>query len=336
MIRGDLPPDRGGDITVEGYSVRKNRPQARSYLGTCPQYDAIDALNVREHLAFYARIRGVQDVKHNVDAVLNAVGLNDFANRMAIKLSGGNKRKLSLGIALMGNPSAILLDEPSSGMDARAKRIMWKTLKDISPNRSVVLTTHSMEESENLSRRVGIISKKMLALGSTTYLRKQFGNNYHIHIVLESAPNTSDEEMERVKGWLLGMFEGAELEDKSLHGQIKFKVPANAATENRNDVGITRKLADDDTISSASTNSDHKMVATTAIQRTSVNSLFEKFETHKKDLGIMYYNISQTSLEEVFLNIVGKSEAIEEGYEREHQDGVANDGSGKKRWWKRS
>lgn len=256
---------------------------------------------------------------------------------MAIKLSGGNKRKLSLGIALMGNPSAILLDEPSSGMDARAKRIMWKTLKDISPNRSVVLTTHSMEESENLSIRVGIISKKMLALGSTTYLRNQFGNNYHIHIVLDSAPNTSDEEMENVKGWLLGMFEGAELEDKSLHGQIKFKVPANARTGNNNGAARNRKLADDDTINSASINSDEKMVTTTTtLKRTSVHSLFEKFEAHKKELGILYYSVSQTSLEEVFLNIVGKSEAVEEGYEKEHTDGMIGDGSGKKRWWKRN
>lgn len=79
---------------------------------------AMDALTVTEHLQFYARVRGVSDVEHNVRAVIQAVSLQNFASRMAAQLSGGNKRKLSLAIALMGNPAVLLLDEPSSGMDA--------------------------------------------------------------------------------------------------------------------------------------------------------------------------------------------------------------------------
>jgi ABC-type multidrug transport system ATPase subunit len=143
LIRGDSrPSDKASEILVENNSILRHRAKARSYLGVCPQFDAMDQMTAVEHLRFYARARGVADVEHNVDQVIHAVGLAQFKDRMAGKLSGGNKRKLSLGIALMGNPSVLLLDEPSSGMDAASKRVMWRTLSSVSSSRSLVLTTH--------------------------------------------------------------------------------------------------------------------------------------------------------------------------------------------------
>jgi len=103
LIRGDIQPsDRRGEIYVENTSVERHRATARSRLGVCPQVDAKDEMTVVEHLRFYARIRGVDDIEHNVCEVLRAVGLEEYKDRMASKLSGGNKRKLSLGVALMG------------------------------------------------------------------------------------------------------------------------------------------------------------------------------------------------------------------------------------------
>ena len=143
LIRGDArPSDARSDILVKDISILRSRAAARSHLGVCPQFDAMDQMTAIEHLRFYARARGVTDVEHNVDQVLHAVGLAQFKSRMAGKLSGGNKRKLSLGIALMGNPAVLLLDEPSSGMDAASKRVMWRTLSSVSSGRSLVLTTH--------------------------------------------------------------------------------------------------------------------------------------------------------------------------------------------------
>lgn len=143
LIRGDTrPSDRESDVLVEDTSILRHRAAARSHLGVCPQFDAMDQMTAIEHLRFYARARGVADVEHNVEQVLHAVGLAQFKTRMAAKLSGGNKRKLSLGIALMGDPSVLLLDEPSSGMDAASKRVMWRTLSSVSSGRSLVLTTH--------------------------------------------------------------------------------------------------------------------------------------------------------------------------------------------------
>ena len=102
LIRGDIHPQKGGDILVENNSAIMRRAMARSHLGVCPQFDAMDQMTVLEHLQFYARIRGVTNVEYNVKEVVKAVGLQAFSKRMASKLSGGNKRKLSLGIALMG------------------------------------------------------------------------------------------------------------------------------------------------------------------------------------------------------------------------------------------
>lgn len=101
-------------------------------------------MSVQQHLRFYARVHGIQDVAHNVREIMRAVGIEQYASRMASKLSGGNKRKLSLAIALIGNPSLLLLDEPGSGIDAIAKRTMWRVLKSVISGRSVLLTVRNL------------------------------------------------------------------------------------------------------------------------------------------------------------------------------------------------
>ena len=273
MIRGDMRPD-DGDIFVENLSVITNRAGARAHLGVCPQFDAMDQMTVIEHLRFYARVRGVDNVEHNVQEVMRAVGLEPYGNRMAAKLSGGNKRKLSLGVALMGNPTVVLLDEPSSGMDAASKRVMWKTLAAIVPGRCLILTTHSMEEADALASRVGILAKRMLALGTGNYLRQTHGDKYHIHLVLKSAPHSSQEEMDTVKHWIPRTFPGAEVEEKSFHGQIKFNVPSQLG----------------------------------------VSAAFAALEANKEQLGLEFYSVNPTSLEDIFLKIAGEANVAEEGY----------------------
>ncbi|KAI1768569.1 P-loop containing nucleoside triphosphate hydrolase protein [Hypoxylon sp. FL1150] len=305
LIRGDIQPSfNGGDVLVENTSVSRHRAQARAHLGVCPQFDAIDQMTVLEHLRFYARIRGVPDIEHNVRAVLRAVGLEAFSTRMAHALSGGNKRKLSLGIALMGNPSVVLLDEPSSGLDAAAKRIMWRTLHSIVPGRSILLTTHSMEEADALANRAGILAKRMLAMGTTDNLRQRFGDALHVHLVSKTAPHSSQEEMERVRAWVLETWPGAQVEQKTYHGQMRFSVPASAIAG--------AAVADGDEITSASSSSS------------AVGRLIVILEEHKEELGIEHFSCTPTTLDQVFLTIVGQHNVQEEGY---------NDK--KKPWWKR-
>lgn len=260
----------------------------------------MDQMSVLEHLQFYARIRGVPDVEHNVREVLRAVGLESYATRMAAKLSGGNKRKLSLGIALMGNPTVLLLDEPSSGMDVCAKRVMWRTLASIKPGRSLVLTTHSMEEADALANRAGIMAKKMLALGTSDYLRRKHGDQYHVHLITTTAPHTSPEEMERIKLWIVDNFDGAVVEDKTYHGQLRFSVPARSLPIYESKM--------------AHSSVDSIEGRSTEISRSGIGPLFAMLEANKETLGFEYYSVSQTTLDQVFLSIVRKHAIEEENY----------------------
>jgi ATP-binding cassette subfamily A (ABC1) protein 3 len=104
-------------------------------------------MTVQQHLRFYGRVHGLPDIEHNVSEVMRAVGIEQYASRIASKLSGGSKRKLSLAIALIGNPSLLLLDEPGSGMDAISKRTMWRILKSVIPGRSVLLTVRYPDQT---------------------------------------------------------------------------------------------------------------------------------------------------------------------------------------------
>ena len=97
-----------------------------------------------------------------IERKIEELGLKDYREKMSGTLSGGNKRKLSVAMAMIGNPRIIFLDEPSTGMDPRARRFMWKVIARVATERrdaTVVLTTHSMEEAEALSSRLGIMVK---------------------------------------------------------------------------------------------------------------------------------------------------------------------------------
>lgn len=268
-------------------------------------------MTVVEHLRFYARIRGVEEIDHNVEAVIKAVGLQAFTSRMAAKLSGGNKRKLSLGIALIGNPTVLLLDEPSSGMDAAAKRVMWKTLAAIVPGRSLLLTTHSMEEADALADRAGIMAKRMLAMGTSDHLRRKHGDCYYLHLVLKSAPHTSDMEIEKLRSWVLDTFPGADIENKTYHGQIRFSVPAQRDPV-KHEARIAIADVDEDEIAGST---KPVVVREKGIgMGNGIGALITVLEDHREKLGLEHYSVSPTTLDQVFLTIVEEHNVQEEGY----------------------
>jgi ATP-binding cassette subfamily A (ABC1) protein 3 len=326
LIRGDIHPtthiNGGGDVLIEDISIISKRAAARGHLGVCPQFDAMDTMTVTEHLYFYARARGVPDPKSSVDAILQATGLHRFEDRLASKLSGGNKRKLSLGIALMGNPSVLLLDEPSSGMDAAAKRVMWRTLLGVAaPGRALLITTHSMEEADKLATRVGIMKRKMLALGTVADLGEQYGDAWVVQLVLKSAPDTSAEEMETVKEWVRQRIPGVQLDKWGSrdggHGQLRFKVLKTGAGSKGE-----MKVASETAIQQVSSND--------AFDLNSIPGLIQLLETHREELGLEYYSVSPTTLDEVFLRVVGEEEEEDAAAKKKSRDkGLL----GKLRFW---
>jgi len=126
-----------------------------------------------------------------ISAAVHKFRIQKYLDKPAEQLSGGNKRKLQVSIAILGNPQIILLDEPSAGMDPGARRFMWKVVKNITSeqkNTCVILTTHSMEEAEALCTKMGIMVSGGIftCFGSTQHIKNKFGKGFEIEIKLRS------------------------------------------------------------------------------------------------------------------------------------------------------
>lgn len=184
-----------GTAHMAGYDIITEQMDVRRLLGYCPQWDALlENLTTYEHLCLYARIKGIPEssVKSVVNSQLAQFDLTAFKNKKASSLSGGNKRKLSVAIALIGAPPppVVFLDEPSTGMDPVAKRHMWRVLARIAESRttSIILTTHSMEEVEALCNRIGImVGGRLRALGTSQELKNSHGKGFFAEIRLRDA-----------------------------------------------------------------------------------------------------------------------------------------------------
>ena len=166
---------------------------ARKMIGYCPQFDAIfEGLTVREHLEIYACFKGIKsDVRGiMIKKSITDMDLTDYENIRANNLSGGNKRKLSVAIALLGNPPLVFLDEPSTGVDPQAKRFMWNIVSKISTLRkksAVIITTHSMEEAEALCTKMGImVNGQFKCFGSSQHIKDKYGTGYELELKIKS------------------------------------------------------------------------------------------------------------------------------------------------------
>lgn len=188
MLSGEILPT-SGEAYISGYSVSTQLAEARKNIGYCPQFDALlEFLTPKEHLELYAAIKGIpkQLIQQLVCQKLAEMDLVNYQNVCSGTLSGGNKRKLSVAIAMLGNPPIVFLDEPSTGMDPKARRFMWTVISRISTKRkqsSIILTTHSMEEAEALSTKIAImVEGKIKCLGSIQHIKSKFGTGYEVEI----------------------------------------------------------------------------------------------------------------------------------------------------------
>lgn len=138
---------------------------------------------------------------------LNEMDLLRFEHIQSAQLSGGNKRKLSVAIAMIGNPPIVFLDEPSTGMDPEARRFMWNVISRIATQRkqsTVVLTTHSMEEAEALSTKIAIqVEGNLRCLGSVQHIKSKFGKGYEIESKLEKPTHDEIEKLVLDAGYKL-------------------------------------------------------------------------------------------------------------------------------------
>ena len=163
-------------------------------MGVCPQHDVLfDLLTPEEHLDIFYEFKGADKTnkKSEIEQLLREIGVADKRSNLAKQLSGGNKRKLSVAIALCGGSKFVLLDEPTSGLDIQARRQLWNMLRAQKKDRIILLTTHYMDEADILGDRIGIMTQgKMTCLGSSMFLKNRFGVGYCMTIVKKkSEPN---------------------------------------------------------------------------------------------------------------------------------------------------
>ncbi|XP_053328151.1 phospholipid-transporting ATPase ABCA3 [Spea bombifrons] len=182
MLTGDETVS-SGDAYIDGHSILHSIKKVQKRIGYCPQFDPLlDHMTGRETLCMYARLRGVPEgyIVSCVENMLRGLLLEAHANKLVRNYSGGNKRKLSAGIALIGGPPVIFMDEPSTGMDPVARRLLWDAVTRTRENgKAVIITSHSMEECEALCTRLAImVNGQLKCLGSPQHLKGKFGSGY--------------------------------------------------------------------------------------------------------------------------------------------------------------
>uniref|UniRef100_A0AAY4AA33 P-type phospholipid transporter n=1 Tax=Denticeps clupeoides TaxID=299321 RepID=A0AAY4AA33_9TELE len=262
MLTGDSVVT-SGEAYLAGKSVLTEIDEVHQNMGYCPQFDAInDLLTGREHLEFYAILRGVpeKEVCEVAEWGIRKLGLVKYVDKAAGSYSGGNMRKLSTAMALIGGPPVVFLDEPTTGMDPKARRALWNCiLSIIKEGRSVVLTSHSMEECEALCTRMAImVNGRFRCLGSVQHLKNRFGDGYTI-ILRVAGP---DPDLGRVMEFIERELPGSTLKEKH-RNMLQYQLPSSL---------------------------------------TSLARIFSLLANNKGHLRIEDYSVSQTTLDQVFVN----------------------------------
>ena len=178
QILSGLVSASGGTARVAGKSIYSSLHDIFATLGVCWQADTLwDLLTAREHLLLACRLRAVPPPHSGVvDALLLDVGLLPWADKPVQVYSGGTRRKLCVALALVGDTTTLLLDEPSTGLDPVSKRLLWALLRRQGARRALLLSTHSMGEAEALSSRVAILrSGRLCCLGSVQHIKSKYG-----------------------------------------------------------------------------------------------------------------------------------------------------------------
>jgi ABC-2 type transport system ATP-binding protein len=204
MLSCLLHPDEG-DAQVMGHSIRTDQMGVKSVLGVVPQEIALyEDLSARENLTFWGKMYSLRGpaLKSRVDEVLEIIGLTDRAKDHVKKYSGGMKRRVNIGIALLHKPQIIYMDEPTVGIDPQSRRsILDSVLKLKTEGTTVLYTTHYMEEAQELSNHIAIMDQgKMIAIGTHEELVKIVGAMDRITVTINAESAKVLEAWKAVRG----------------------------------------------------------------------------------------------------------------------------------------
>ncbi|XP_006970521.1 ATP-binding cassette sub-family A member 6 isoform X1 [Peromyscus maniculatus bairdii] len=257
-----------GLVTVynKNLSEMQDLKEIRKITGVCPQHNVqFDALTVKENLTLFAKIKGIlpQNVKQEVQQIILELDMQNIQDNLAEHLSEGQKRKLTFGIAILGDPRILLLDEPTVGLDPFSRQRVWSFLKERRANRVILFSTQFMDEADILADRKVIMSNGSLkCMGSSMFLKRKWGLGYHLSLFMDE---TCDSEQ-------IASFINLHIPDAKLKAKTK-----------------------------------EQLVYILPLERTN------KFPDFFRDLdkysgqGLMNYEVSMSTLNEVFMNLEGES-----------------------------
>lgn len=282
MITGLTSPTRGS-IIVNGYDIYENMDVIRKSLGLCPQFNVqFTDLTLLEHLIFFAMLKGApaNEASLKSQELLRKLNLSSKENVLAGELSGGMRRKLSLAMAVVGDCKTLILDEPTSGLDPEARREIWDFLLEMRGERTILITTHYMEEADILGDRIAIMHNGVLqCYGSTMFLKKHYGTGYVLSVLVGS--------------------ECTEWEIDQIISTVQGYVPLSSQ-KNCTGNSITIALPTNDT--------------------GALSDLFVNLEKKKESLRINNFGVSITTMEEVFLKVGEIADELDRGPNKGEED----------------
>ncbi|XP_073739302.1 ATP-binding cassette sub-family A member 6 isoform X2 [Callorhinus ursinus] len=265
-----------GSVTIynKNLSEMQDLEEIRKITGVCPQFNVqFDMLTVKENLRLFAKIKGIQpqEVEQEVQRILLELDIENIQDNLAKHLSEGQKRKLTFGIAILGDPQILLLDEPTAGLDPFSRHRVWSFLKEHKAGRVILLSTNLMDEADVLAdRKVIMSSGRLKCAGSSVFLKRKWGLGYH-----------------------LSLYRNEVCDPEKITSFINHYIPdAKLKTENK-----------------------EKLVYTLPMERTN------KFPDLFRDLdkcsgqGVTSYDISMSTLNDVFMKLEEKS-TIEQDFEQ--------------------
>ncbi|KAF0040248.1 hypothetical protein F2P81_008483 [Scophthalmus maximus] len=345
ILTGLFPPT-SGTAYILGRDIRSELSIIRQSLGVCPQHNVLfSMLTVEEHIWFYSRLKGLseQQVKGEIEQILQDTGLPHKRSSRTSTLSGGMQRKLSVALAFVGGSKVVILDEPTAGVDPYARRGIWDLLLQYRQGRTIILSTHHMDEADILGDRIAIISHgKLCCVGSSLYLKNQLGTGYYLTLVkkepepsLSSCRNSSstvsftkkEEECASVSSSDAGL--GSENESEaapvgeSLLLQPVLSAAGGSDVSLSSDNGTAASVCDvpfvGPDVSLVSSlilrhvpaarlveDQGHELTYVlpyNAAKDGAFVALFKDLDVKLPDLGISSYGVSDTTLEEIFLKV---------------------------------
>jgi ATP-binding cassette, subfamily A (ABC1), member 3 len=227
MVSGLETPTSGCGL-INGYDIVRDRSSAQRSMGLCPQFDTlVERLTVKENLLMFGNIKGLEGdtLNDTCEAFMVALNIKKYQNKLIQQLSGGNRRKVSLVVALLGAPPTVYLDEPSTGLDPVASRLMWRLLSKVAAKKhcAVILTTHNMLECEATCTRVGVMKLgELICLGNSQHLRSVYGTGFLLEMTLNSAGG-----LKKAADFIMEHFDGAVIVDEHVM-MLNFEIPAKS------------------------------------------------------------------------------------------------------------